>query len=254
MQEIYYPDGSVGLVSDDRIENIKHNPDLNVVNPKGSRASSKHNLLVNLGGEHVKIKVGLWKVDKHDIQKVDPENRKMRDSQGRPVFRKEYDVMTGNDIEKRGTRYKTEDGTEIPFDDIRWFIDTPEGEKEISKFEKTEDIQITFKPSGIEDSYVIKDTYEVVPESEEDNIALWGLVRKLKENNEIGIGLVVHQRGWDKYGILLVPYVDEKNDKYALLAKTTSKKFGLTRPQAIPKGKSIRKKAEAPTSAEELFT
>jgi hypothetical protein len=161
--------------------------------------------------------------------------------------------MTGEPIEKRGWRYQTEDGTEIPSSDIHWFIDTPEGEKEIVQFSKTDDIQITFKPAGTEDAYVFKDTYEVVPDTEEDRHALWGFVQKLKKDNQIGVGLVVKKKGWDKYGIMFIPYIDEKGGKFSLIAKTTSKKFSLAKPQEIPKGK-VEKKKEAPTSSEELFT
>jgi hypothetical protein len=261
MKEIYYPDGSVGIVSPERIEEVKQNPPLDVINPpaaegKFPRAISKHKLVATIDGNPLMINVGLFGVKEKDVNAE--YERIKRDAQGKEVFGKDYVLATNQILDKgmTGRKNMNEDGVEVAPADIRYFIKTADGEKEVVKFTKTEEIQIKEMPSGTEDAYILKAGFEVVPDSDEDRRKLWRLTEHLKKNEKVGIDLAVFREGWDKFGVIFIPYIDKKNNKFALLAKPTSRKFTLENSQPIPadapKGTAKGGK-EMPSGAEGLF-
>jgi hypothetical protein len=244
--EIYYADGTLGIVSESRLSN----PPTNVVNPRqkegaATKATSKHNIVVNINGEPFRIAVGFWAVTTKEVSQES--DKYMKDREGNSVKNRSYIKSTGVLIDDAGYGHKAvnDNGREIPKDEIRWFVTEADGtEREVQPFEKTEDISVNFKPSGTEDAYLIGDNYEVVPDGDDDSRKLWTLVKFLKDSNQIGVGLVVFRQGWKKNGILLIPYIDEKKGTYALVAKTTGKKFTLSRPVTIPSPTEEKKKAE----------
>jgi len=244
MKRITYGDG-VGL--------LKNNRNIPIPNP---RFSSKHRFITTVDGKPVEFAVGLMKLKPERM--IEEVKKVMKDQDGNSVQQVTY-VKATDELLPSGTtgrKYINEKGQTIPSSEIRYYMpeDVENGGEEIQQFTKTETVEVAkYLPRGSEELYLPEDQFELHPESESDAWGLWQLAKYLISSDQIATAILVPRKGWAKFGVLLIPYVDEETGEFAVIARFVREKFEFKNPLKIPQEPKEKKGKELKTGVEELF-
>lgn len=199
----------------------------------------KHTLISDINGVPLRINVCLNKVKGTAV--IEMQERVMKDSKGRLINRTRYVKATGEllPIGSTGDKYINDEGQDVASSDIHYFVETKNETKEVTQFLHKKDVIFDFEPAEMKDAFVVSKVFEVVPQNDKDRGEMWKLAKFLRDSKQIAVGVVIPKKGWDKYVIILVPYIDEENGQFSILAKFTQEKLKLTMLQKIPAGSEL---------------
>lgn len=169
-------------------------------------------------------------------KKLDPESLEERpdtirrdQKSGDPVVRQVYDKATEEPLEEGyGYRWVTEDGEEVPSEDIQEFIIKDGKEQAFSKHDPTLGADrtveaITWIPVAEIDEYLVEKVYEIWGEEESDVVQLYDLAEHIRDFDEAPVIPVVFQPSYYKDWGIITPVFFE--DDFSLIMRVTSKKI-----------------------------
>lgn len=184
------------------------------------------------------------KLDKQDVAidatvrtaKLDPEEvltqpdvvRRDQQTGGR-VHRETYDKATGERLAQGyGYRYVTDDGTEVPSDEIEFYRVSDGEEEQFALFEPTLGGErtitpVTWIPIHTVDRYLIERTYELWGEDAEDARELYRLAQLIRDYGEAPVIEVVLRESTRKSWGIITPQFFQ--DSFSLILRITRQRI-----------------------------
>ncbi len=195
---------------------------------------TKHTLISDINGMPLRIDVHLNKVERTAV--IEKQERVMKDSKGKLVNRMVYLKATGELLPRgsTGNKYVNDEGQDVVSSEIHYFVETEDETKEVTQFVHERNVTFSFEPIEMKDAIIVLSEFEVIPQSDNDRIEMWKLAKFLRDSQQVAVGVVIPMKGWNKYVIILVPYIDEEIGQFSILAKFAQENLKLTMHQKIP--------------------
>lgn len=144
-----------------------------------------------------------------------------RDLTGEEVRLGWIDPKTGTKAQNTRGWYRVSDGKAVNPASVKHYQKTPDGEKEISEWESSKEIELRLVPSAMLREFVIE-SMRIVRFSKQSKAVQ--LYRKMMEEDKIGLGMgFVLRKGFKQYAVLLYPYEIEVNKIVFIMALTRAK-------------------------------
>lgn len=174
---------------------------------------------------------------------------------GQRVKQVQYDKETGDVIPPGilGKKYVDEEGHDVDTFEYAMEDETGAISKRVKEFQKSDSVAIDkFLPRSALDDYLVEKQSEITPSSDTDLVGMWELADYLNENDLIAVSIVVPKKGFDKFGFIIVPYIDGQRNKFTLIGNWVRDKVTNFEGFEIPAG-GAKGAEEIDTGVEGLF-
>lgn len=122
-----------------------------------------------------------------------------------------------------------EEGREVPRTQVATYTIEDGKEIQVERFPKSDAVRIMTELTPEQHAQMLNvETYELIPHSEEDTFGLTQMHAKMTQSGKYPAGEIVFRIGWNKQGVVFMPYTKE-NGEIAVLATTVSHKVTPTR-------------------------